>query len=567
MTVGSNDGGRSTYFSVEEADAFYMLLAAPEAMPSTDQVVPKRMVFVFDRSGSMEGEKIEQARAALRFAVESLNEGDEFNIVDYGTTVRSFRGEAATIDSETRVQALEYVDSIEAVGGTNIHDALTRALEMMRDDDRAEMVVFLTDGKPTIGETNSEQILQDLSEENSTAARIFVFGVGHEVNTLLLDRVAGDHGGTTSYVKPGEDIEASVSAFYSKVSSPVLADLTVSFDGVTPHDFYPRELPDLFRGGQIVQLGRLGGHGPVTVELSGQLMGEQLAFVRSIDVEPSSGASGSEFLPRLWATRKVGFLLGQIRQNGEDDELVDEIVSLSKEYGIITPYTSFLIIEDDPPVPIAEDPILRAESGADAVAASEDVSSYAGAGNTNEVRSQEVRYVGDRTFFLREGFWEDTRFDFHAPTRTLRYGSDAYFELLAEYPVLGRFLALGRNVLIAHGDEQFRIGESLIATNVEEERQVSVPEAAQLDQNFPNPFNSSTTISYELRSAGEVHLELFDLTGQRIRILVSMELLPGYYEARWDGLETGGASAASGTYIVRLTTAQGSQERKVLLIK
>jgi Ca-activated chloride channel family protein len=552
-----------TYFAEGEIMGYYMLLAAPEAVPSTDQVIPKRMVMVFDRSGSMAGTKMDQAREALKFAVQRLNDGDEFNIVDYSTTVSSFADEVVPVNEDTRRLALEYIEALEAIGGTNIYDALLRGLDMMRGDERAEMVVFLTDGKPTIGEIHTQEILDGVAAANAAAARIFVFGVGNEVNTHLLDRIAGEHGGTSAYVKPTEDIEVAVSSFYTKVSSPVLTDLELEFSGARQSDYYPQTLPDLFRGGQVAQLGRLDDQGEVSVELSGQILGERLAFVRTVD----SSQRGPEFLPRLWATRKVGFLLDQIRLHGEDEELVDEIVALSKLYGIITPYTSFLIVEDEPPVPLAEDPALRAESGADAVAASEDMRSYADAGTTTGVRSQEVRYVGDKTFFRRDAYWEDSRFDDSAPTRNYQYGSEAYFQLVAEQPQMGRYLALGKNVLIAYGNQQFRIGEAEIETKVGEEKTPPRPESPRLEQNYPNPFNSSTTMRYQVPESGSVRLEVFDLSGQKIKTLVNGLRAAGFHQLSWNGRNQNGEPVSSGVYLARLQAAQGHQVRKILLMK
>ncbi len=565
-----------TYFSPDEEEGFYLLLAAPEAVPSTDQLIPKRMVFVFDRSGSMEGDKIEQARAALRFAIGQLDPGDEFNIVDYGTTVRSFRDDVVAIDQESWEQALAYVDEIEALGGTNIHGALIAALAMMRGDDRAEMVVFLTDGKPTIGETYTGRILEEVGAARLEGTRVFVFGVGNEVNTLLLDQLAADNGGTTTYVEPEEDIEVAVSSFYIKVASPVLEDLELALAGVRHNDFYPQRLPDLFRGGQVTQLGRLENGGVVDVELTGQVLDETVSYSRSVDLD----GPGLDLLPRLWATRKVGFLLGQIRLHGEDLELVDEIVYLSKRYGIITPYTSFLIVEDEPPAPLVEESGLRAESGADAVAASEDLSSYAGAANTTEVQSQEVRYVGEKTFYRRDGFWRDAAFEEDVAASAYRYGSEAYFDLAAARPELGRYLALGRDLLFASGGVQYRIGVDEFETRVEGEAGPRLPAEVGLEQNYPNPFNGSTTLTYRVGVSSAVRLEIFDAAGQLVRTLVSGLVPTGRHEVQWDARDDAGRSVASGTYVARIAGGAGSAggasgrvsdawktERKVLLVK
>lgn len=566
-TVSSDPVGIEmlTRFDPEDETGFYMLLAAPEVDPVTDQVIPKRMIFVFDRSGSMAGESIEQALEALRFAVNSMGPEDEFNIVDYGTTVEAFAEAPVKATEIIRAAALEYIDGIVASGGTNIHGALLEATGMLAGDEFAEMIVFLTDGIPTIGEIELEAILGDVSAANETRARLFVFGVGHEVNTHLLDRLAGDNGGASTYVTPGENIEVAVSTFYTKVSNPVLTKLKLEVEGGRLRDFYPRELPNLFRGAQIVQLGRLEVSGDaVVVELSGDILGDTQVFTREISI--GDGGGGPEFLPRLWATRKVGFLLGQIRLHGEEEELVDEIVALSRRYGIITPYTSFLIVEDDLVTPIAEDSALRDQSGAEAVKASEDVASYAEASTPTRVRSLEVRYVGDKTFYRRDGFWEDSQYDHSLEARAVGYGTEGYFRLLRDRPELGRFLALGKNIRFNSGEEQFRIDNNL-PTIVEETE--TLPNQPELEQNFPNPFNPGTTIRFELKEGSAVSVEVFDLTGQRVRTLADLgPLVAGHYEVTWDGRDERGEAVASGVYLYALS-AGGSRVvvRKMVLMK
>lgn len=559
-----------TYFPQDEAEGYYLLLAAPQVEPAPEEIIPKRLVLVLDRSGSMAGEKIEQARAALNFAIQHLEEGDEFGIVDYGTTVTAFADTSLNRDTtvaatpQAREAAMAYVEGLEATGGTNILEALVQGLGMMRGDGRAEMCVFLTDGKPTVGETDTPKILQAVREANRQGARIFVFGVGYEVNTHLLDQLAGQHRGSSTYVEPGEDLEVAVSSFYAKVSGPVLAGLELGFAGGRSHDAYPPVLPDLFSGGQVVQLGRLQAEGEVTVKLSGQVGKRQVVFERQVD----SRRPGPVFLPRLWATRKVGFLLDQIRLHGEDPELVDEVVALSKRYGIITPYTSFLILEDEPPGPIVGDPTFRAESGADAVAASERVQSYAGATTPSQVAAPQVRYVGDKTFYLREGYWRDSQYDEAAPVQDYLYGSENYFQLVAKEPQLGPYLALGKRVMVQYRETQYRISESGdVETGVGEAPSSTLPRTLRLDPNFPNPFNGSTVLRYHLPQAGEVRLEVFDLQGQRIKTLVRRVQPAGVYEVSWEGRNERGEEVGSGVYLGRLQTGQGMQVRKVVLVR
>lgn len=562
-TVAREEVGVSllTFWPEEESKGYYMLLAAPQVEPEEEQVIPKRMIFALDRSGSMAGEKMDQAREALRFAVRSLDEGDEVNIVDYGTSVEQYADAAVGVTAESRSSLLSYIDGLEASGGTNIHGALLTSLGMLKGDDRAEMVVFLTDGKPTVGERDVEKILVDVESANEVDSRLFVFGVGNEVNTHLLDRLSGLNGGASTYVKPGEDIEVAVSAFYAKVSNPVLEDLELELVGGKRSDYYPPELPDLFRGSQIVQLGRLEGENRLTVRLSGQVQGRSELFEREVEL----GDTGPEFLPRLWATRKVGFLLDQIRLHGEEAELVDEIVALSKRYGIITPYTSFLIVEDELPVPTLADEEFKADSGAGAVAASEAVRGYAEADNTAGVQSEEVRYVGEKTFYLRDGYWQDSQYEEGKPVEEYTFGSKEYFQLVGRKPELGRYLSLGKQLILNDAGENIRISE--FGTAVEEGQSSTTPRDIRLEQNFPNPFNSGTEIRFSLSVEDRVELNVFDLAGQQVATLIDGNLRAGSHVAAWDGRGAGGEELATGVYMYQLRVAGILEARKLVLLR
>lgn len=332
-----------THAAKGEKGYFMMMLAPSVAAPET--VMPKDVTFVFDSSGSMSGGKIEQTRKALEYCVRALHEGDRFNVIRFSTDVEPFRQTLAEANAANREAAIAYIRSVEARGGTAINDALTTALAMNYDAKRPAMVLFLTDGRPTIGETTLESILRNVSQSNAVHARVFVFGVGEDVNTHLLDQIAGQNGGLPQYVAPDEDIEVKVSSLADKMSNPVLAHVRVEVDKLKTSMVHPAALPDLFSGEQITVFGRYEGSGDSVIRLSGEVNGKKREFVYEgtfPTVQPDN-----TFIPRLWATRRVGFLLDEIRLRGENAELKDEVVRLSREHGIMTPYTSFLVLEDD----------------------------------------------------------------------------------------------------------------------------------------------------------------------------------------------------------------------------
>jgi len=327
-------------------DGYFLLLASPEVKPPDARPQPKTVIFVLDRSGSMAGKKIEQARRALKSVLNNLRDDDLFNIVVYDNSVETFRPELERYGSRTREEAERYVDNIREGGGTNIDSALTSALGLIRDHSRPNYLLFLTDGLPTVGEVRELAIADHCKKSNQNGARIFSFGVGFDVNARLLDRLSAGNSGTSEYVRPDEDIEAHVARFYAKMSSPALTDLRIDFAGTDVNRTYPRDIPDLFDGGQIVWVGRYRQPGRTTLKVSGRVGGESRTFEFPVELAGDPGrGSGHGFVERLWAVRRVGWLIDQIDLNGQNKELVDELVGLSTKYGIMTPYTSFLADE------------------------------------------------------------------------------------------------------------------------------------------------------------------------------------------------------------------------------
>ncbi len=326
-------------------DGYFLLLASPRVRPPDQKPKPKTVVFVLDRSGSMAGKKIEQARNALGFVLSNLREDDTFNIVVYDDRVETFKPELQRYDSKTRAEAERFVSNIYAGGSTNISEALKTGLAMLPQDDRPKYLLFLTDGLPTAGETKELKIAEIAKESNKSHARIFSFGVGFDVNSRLLDRISGAHGGISEYVKPDDSIESKVAAFYSRITSPALTQISVNMNNTDLNRTYPRDLPDLFDGGQLVWVGRYKQSGATTVRVSGKVGGETVHHEFPAELARSGEGKSHEFVEKLWAIRRVGYIIDQIDLNGSNKELTDELVELSKKYGILTPYTAFLADE------------------------------------------------------------------------------------------------------------------------------------------------------------------------------------------------------------------------------
>lgn len=325
---------------------FFLMTAAPREQLETKEIQGKNITFVLDTSGSMTGEKMEQAKNALIYCIERLGHDDRFDVIRFSSDVErlSSSGLIAASDAN-KDRAKRFVEGFEAAGGTAIDEALLAAVA----GSESQLVLFVTDGRPTVGEVNTESILKNTEAKNGgKRARVFALGVGEDLNTHLMDTLAEMNGGTSHYVRPGEDVKVAIAALYEQIAYPVLTDLALTIDPISgdPKAFamLPSTLPDLFRGQQVMVAGRYRGSGKARFRLEGKVGKETRRF--EVEVELPEKNPDLDHIASVWGHRQVGYLLDQVRLRGETPDLKNEIIQLAKQYGIVTPYTSWLVVDD-----------------------------------------------------------------------------------------------------------------------------------------------------------------------------------------------------------------------------
>jgi len=347
------------YKPIGAEDGYFMFLVSPQVEAEMKRM-PRDLVLVLDVSSSMSDIKMAQAKKALKYCLGQLHPEDRFSVIKFSTSVTPFRDKLVPANKDYLEAAIKWVDGLKRQGGTAIWPALDEALGQRTDEvGRPFNVVFFTDGLPTVDETDPNKIVKNTLGKNSSNTRIFTFGIGDDVNAAMLDQLAEATRAVSTFVRPSEDIETKVASLYAKISNPVLTDVKLTCGEVVRlHEIYPPKLPDLFHGTQLVVIGRYTGFGHVAVRLSGNVGAEKKEFVYDVTFpEKTASDTGKDFVEPLWARRKVGFILDQIRANGEKEELIKEVVMLAKRYGIATPYTSHLVVPDGvmpvvQPVPI-----------------------------------------------------------------------------------------------------------------------------------------------------------------------------------------------------------------------
>jgi Ca-activated chloride channel family protein len=447
-------------------------MIAPEYTEFEDDVTPKDFVCVLDTSGSMSGRKIEQAKDALRFIFQNLNDEDRFRLIAFETNVDSYFDGWRDASGSNLRDVDDFIDGISAGGSTNIEGALAEACAVNPGRGRPMYIIFLTDGLPTTGNTNTTWLVDNMNAMNDELnARLFCFGVGDDVDYPFIDRLARENGGYTSSVSPFEDLEQPLSDFYAKIKSPVMTDLAVEINGTRIYDMLPAQLPDLFLGSQLVLTGRYNGEGNVNIALSGMLNGERVTFDWPVRLE---SRYDNDYIPRHWATRRVGYLMNEVRLYGENQELVDEITNLAQQHGIITPYTSMLVTEDmlvEEGWEVPMDNMMRhglggggGAGGAPAPSAQQqslglqsmEYGEYYGQA---ELVQEFIQYQGGRTFYQNaELYWVDSEYDEGTQdVIEVEYLSDEYFDLIDEEPDVAEFLALGEQVIFIFEGQAYQI--------------------------------------------------------------------------------------------------------------
>ncbi|MHC4691172.1 MAG: VIT domain-containing protein [Planctomycetota bacterium] len=476
---------------------FLLLAGLPAELVNTDDTpaIKREVTLVIDRSGSMRNEKIKQVKEAALQIIAGLKKGEAFNIIIYNSTVQRFSDKPVIKSTETEEAAKAYIEGLTATGGTNIHAALRQALNQEPADEMLPIVLFLTDGLPTVGNTSEIAIRNVVMKSNPHKRRVFTFGVGFDVNAALLEKIAAESRARAEFVLPKEDVEAKIGKVFEQLTGPILADpkLQVVKGNGEPaigrtRDIIPRKLPDLFEGDQFILLGQYVGSKPITFKISGNYLGKKRQFKFKFKFNKANVRNG--FVPRLWASRKIAELIDTVRQMGADPakstkdpkvkELIDEIIRLSTEFGILTEYTAFLAREGtalsrpedvySEAARTLETRAMRARSGKAAVNQSLNIiqqkeqttlnfRNYNYDPQMNRVSIANVQQINDLAYYQRGNRWVDSRLvneeDTVKPVKIIEFGSDEFMEIaeqLAKENRQGSIALAGDVLLLVNGE-------------------------------------------------------------------------------------------------------------------
>jgi len=475
-------------------DGFTLLSVTPPAGRRTD-VIPRDVTLVLDVSGSMNGRKIEQARAAGRQLLSTLHEADRFRLIDFSSDVHTFRDDFVAATPDNVREATRYLAALDASGSTNIEGALREALRPAVVRGRLPVILFVTDGEPTVGDTRPDHLAAMAADANAHAEeprRIFTFGLGSDVNVGLLEQLALQGRGTSQFVRPDESVERMVGIVADRLVGPMLTDVRVHVDGdVRLSRMLPGETTDIFADRDLSLVARYSGHGRARVVVEGRRGTTAVTWTSTVDF-PDRDRENS-FVSRLWATQRVGYLSAEKRNHGGSSEIDDEIRALGERYGIPTEFTSYLVTErQDLPVrtammgagggqvaamaPAAMNSRVRdasvafeaakvasAQRSMSNVAAIDSLSLANGRPTRDKDEARGTRRVDGRTFMLHDAAWTDVRYHAGMQVTTIKAYSKAYFDLLQQVPELKPVFALGDRVVVVGKTRAIRVDDSGVA--------------------------------------------------------------------------------------------------------
>jgi Ca-activated chloride channel family protein len=447
-------------------DGFALITLSPPAQAV--HATPRDIVLVIDVSGSMSGRKIEQARAAGRQLLQTLTASDRFRLIDFSSDVRSFRDGWTVATGGNIRSAMEYLDALRANGGTNIQGALEEAMSADTPDGRLPLVLFLTDGAPTVGEQRPVAIVQRAADLRRQR-RLFTFGIGADVNAALLEQLALQGRGTATFVRPEESVERAVGVVTERLNRPVATDVHIHADGVRLYGMQPQGAIDLFAGQDLVVLARYSGtREDATLVIEGRSSDGPVRWTGHVSFP--AHATNNAFVARLWAAQRVGYLSAERRRTGGNAELDGELRQLGERYGIPTELTSYLVTERgatnasggaNDPIGIRKQGLSRTDAPSPAAAPAMQFEAAKASADQRAARSvgeldkdmlrekkESVRMAGNRTFTLQDSVWTESRSASAVPVIKVRAFSQAYFALVQNVPELAPLFAVGERVRV-----------------------------------------------------------------------------------------------------------------------
>ncbi|XP_012382983.1 inter-alpha-trypsin inhibitor heavy chain H4 isoform X2 [Dasypus novemcinctus] len=347
--------------SIHIENGYFVHYFAPEGLPT----MPKNVVFVIDKSGSMSGRKIHQTREALIKILDDLNPKDQFNLIVFSSEAAPWKPALLPASAQNVQEAKSYAAGIQAHGGTNINEAVLAAVRLLERANQEELlpsgsvalIILLTDGDPTVGETNPARIQENVRKAIGGQFSLFCLGFGFDVNYAFLEKLGLDNGGLARRIYEDSDSALQLQDFYQEVANPLMTAVTFEYPSNAVETVTQGNFRLLFKGSEMVVAGKLRDQSPdvLLAKVKGQVHKQNFTFQTESRVAEQEGEFRSlkyifhNFMERLWAYLTIQQLLEQTvsAPDAEQQALRNQTLSLSLRYSFVTPLTSMVVTKPD----------------------------------------------------------------------------------------------------------------------------------------------------------------------------------------------------------------------------
>ncbi|GEM_PF-4766208 len=429
--------------------------------------MPRDVVVVLDVSGSMSGDKLGAAVDSIKQLLRQIGRKDRVFIIPFASGVMPIGDGLIKVDKTAKKKLAQELDNLFAAGGTNIYDALYRGLIELaksKDKGRLKLLIFVTDGIPTVGEVDPKRIVRMVESLNADVTG-FIVGIGEDVNSVLLNRIADTLSGKVLYVKSDEEeVREGLLRVFESVSRPAIKVNSADFGLI---HVYPPRLRVIFAKDPFVVAGIYQKPGTYEVMIRGKVLDKDVVWKFKLHYSSEENQEAA----KMWAETACAWLLDQIRFEGEKKELVDDLKRLAEEYEIVTPYTSFLVKEKLLPVASSRNVSFdfRKSVGSKAVKVSEALAMAKGvrvnkSGSFASPLSLAEVFLGRETKTINGAKFIKTDKGYvqlgkAVPQHVkIKIFSDAYIWLVKKYPELAKYLQLGKVSFVWRG-VRFEIAE------------------------------------------------------------------------------------------------------------
>lgn len=419
-------------------DGYLMAIIEPPQIKKSDEPPLSDIAILLDCSNSISHEDLESGKKAVGLLLGKLRHRDRFDVICFTSKPKRIFDGLVEARRKNLSLAMNFVETFRSSGGTDIYNTILAAFDLFDSKKRPGMILLVTDGKATIGKTNPEALIEMVRHYNKSKIRIFIVAVGPSPDVATLDQIAKITGGAILQVPKSKNFESLVSAWLSNMISPSVTELAVNLKGLSGEGFVPDPAPEIIGQESVAIFGHYhaGTGSGITVDVKGKIGSRTRDLSKKVDL-PTEEKS-YDFIPTLWAMRKMAGMLDLERTKGQNPKLTSQIKRLSSLFGLKTCDVTLKFEK------LFADLLWK----------------YKTSFVPSDVTANGIKRVEEKIFKHDAGQWVELTLEKPLPQKEIKFLSEEYFDLVLNEAKLGSVLALGTQVCFIHNDANVKIVNS-----------------------------------------------------------------------------------------------------------